>query len=805
MPSRLRRPLVWHFLVAVAVLLPALAGPAGAATPEQVDQAIERAKKYIYSQQKGGNWDHDVKDGNAKKTQAGGYTAIATYALLAAGESPQDPRIKQACEYLYTVDMTGIYALGLRTQVWNLIQQTPQVKAAIKHDATLLYDCAKNNSPKGVYHYTTAQKGYDHSCSQYGVLGAWACAQQGFEMPTDYWAWVDKAWKQQQRHDGGWAYSDSEAAEERGSTPSMTAAGVATLFITQDYLNQGRGADCRGNLSDPAIDKGLAWMSKHEKAIRNGNPYTLYGIERIGVASGLKYFGTMDWYRDGADAFVRRQAKDGNWGDVPNTSFGILFLVRGRAPVVMNKLEYEIDTAGDKATPAHWNQRHRDAARLVKWMSKENERYLNWQIVNLKVPIEDLHDSPILYLAGDQLLNFSKDEMAKLQQFVEQGGMILGNADCNSNVFATSFRKLGTKLFPSYEFRDLPADHPIYTLEQFPRAKWRSKPQVLGLSNGARELMILIPNGDPSKFWQMEVVGGREEFWQLPDDIFLYSIDKQNLRTKGDTYVVKLNSAKATHSIKVARLKYPGNWDPEPAGWRRLAAVMHNTAGTDLDVQTVELGSGKLTPAAFKVAHLTGTTPLKLTDAMRDELRKFVLGGGTVVLDACGGAAEFTPSAEAEVAAFAPAGSVASDARPDAKFPVLPMDHAVYAAGPAKLTDFNYRGFAKRTVGSLKAPRVRGVTFGGRVAIFLSAEDLSVGLVGQPVDGIYGYEPDTASAIMEHILLYVSPAPKPATRPATAKATTTAAKPKEKAKTTEAKKEDRRVEKDKPKPKPEPE
>ena len=30
--------------------------------------------------------------------------------------------------------------------------------------------------------------------------------------------------------------------------------------------------------------------------------YTFYGIERIGVASGRKYFGTIDWYQAGADA-----------------------------------------------------------------------------------------------------------------------------------------------------------------------------------------------------------------------------------------------------------------------------------------------------------------------------------------------------------------------------------------------------------------------------------------------------------------------------------------------------------------------
>ena len=83
-------------------------------------------------------------------------------------------------------------------------------------------------------------------------------------------------------------------------------------------------------------------------------------------------------------------------------------------------------------------------------MGKQIERDLNWQIVNLKVPVEELHDAPILYIAGNQALDFTDDEQAKLRQFVEQGGMILGNADCGSPTPSpNSFRKLGKKLFPS--------------------------------------------------------------------------------------------------------------------------------------------------------------------------------------------------------------------------------------------------------------------------------------------------------------------------------------------------------------------
>ena len=59
--------------------------------------------------------------GEGEKTQipggqriAGGYTSIATYALLEAGESPQDSRIQKAVKFLEDAKIDLIYAIGLR-------------------------------------------------------------------------------------------------------------------------------------------------------------------------------------------------------------------------------------------------------------------------------------------------------------------------------------------------------------------------------------------------------------------------------------------------------------------------------------------------------------------------------------------------------------------------------------------------------------------------------------------------------------------------------------------------------------------
>ena len=60
--------------------------------------------------------------------------------------------------------------------------------------------------------------------------------------------------------------------------------------------------------------------------------------------------------------------------------------------------------------------------------------------------------------------------------FVEQGGLILGHADCARLAFADSFKQARQGLFPAYEFRDLPATHVIYTNQQFKRSKLEHAP-----------------------------------------------------------------------------------------------------------------------------------------------------------------------------------------------------------------------------------------------------------------------------------------------------------------------------------------
>jgi hypothetical protein len=381
-------------------------------------------------------------------------------------------------------------------------------------------------------------------------------------------------------------------------------------------------------------------------------------------------------------------------------------------------------------------------------MSQNIERDLNWQVVNLKVSGDDLRDAPIVYIAGSDALRMPEPAVEHLREYIEAGGIILGNADCGKKEFADSFVKLGQQMFPGYAFRALEADHPILTREQFPASEWKPRPTVLGLSNGVRELMLIAPDLDLGRAWQMRAAKEHAVEYQLGADIFVYAIDKRALRYKGESPVIRPNPRiVASRTLKVARIEVGDNWNPEPGGWRRMAALLHNDFQLNLDVQPVKLEPGSL--AGFHVAHLTGTTRFLLSDVQRKALADFVTtGGGTLIIDAAGGSQPFADSAEAELRAMLPADAPKGLATPLA--PIAPL----YALPSAPIHEFTYRSFARESLGpDVKSPRLDAIDHDGRPVVYFSREDLTEGLVGQAVDGIRGYSPDTATAIMRNILL----------------------------------------------------
>src|SRR5205814_1091335 len=120
-------------------------------------------------------------------------------------------KLKPAIEFLKTADLRGVYSIALRSQVWNHMPMNPENKRLLKRDAELLLAAMMTKGPnKGLWSYANhgpnGVNRFDHSNSQYGVLGLWAAADANLEIPTSTWEMMDKAWRDNQHSSGAWSY-----------------------------------------------------------------------------------------------------------------------------------------------------------------------------------------------------------------------------------------------------------------------------------------------------------------------------------------------------------------------------------------------------------------------------------------------------------------------------------------------------------------------------------------------------------------------------------------------------------------------
>jgi hypothetical protein len=831
-------------LLAVAfslvVVLATTRRTSAAVEPEKVDDAVKRGVAWLYSQQKPtGQWENDLKRNGTghdwvemQGVSYGGYTALCVFALLEAGEKPGDPRLEKAVAFLRTCDMFSTYAVGLRAMAFSKLPQNAENRAVLQKDAErLLGGIIKQGGARGLWDYESGIPGQprpesgtiDLSISQFGVLGLWAAVQAGANVPIDTWKLFDEAWRKQQLPDGAWSYD----GEERNIRATMTAAGVATLLIVQDVLGTPAQIAAKDGV-DLNISRGIGKLSRSFPETAQMGAYAWYGVERVGTAGGLQRIGPYDWYEIGARRLLQTQSEDGGWPDggapgmtrLPETAMSILFLVHGRAPTVIGKLDYS-GLAEGSIRVADWNRRPRDAANLVKFLSHVTEQPLNWRAISSRSSTEAMLESPVMYASGSKIFTLTQTERDRLKGYLDRGGLLLAAAEAASrdgkvanDDFSLSIIDLGAKLYPQYKFRELPPTHPIYKDQQFRGQGWRDRPVAWGLSNGVRELIVLLPVGDFGRAWHSTQPSLEKMKFEVGANVIQYAVARNPGRQKmADPYrprydwdpfafpprfdvdqipvpapaepspeVDPSDPAATTRPaaappplgavppdarfIVVGRLKVGQNWDPEPAAWQRMSVTLANQAKVFLTAVPVELKKESLAPV--KVLHWTGTTAVKLSASEQAILADFVKGGGTLVVDAAGGSTEFADSAQA--ALIDALGSLAKPRAPAPGAPattqptfgiLLPNDDALYEVSGHRITTFSYRTFMRsKLVGRLDAPRLRCLAVDGRRAVYFSREDLTAGICGVNTDGIFGYSPTTAGQIMKNILLLAQPQPR---------------------------------------------
>ena len=699
----------------------------------RVDEAIQKGVDYLWSKQKpAGDWGPfgKVGEGNGHLT---GPTALVVLSLLESGVSPQEPRMAKALDWLAAQKEDRTYSLGIRANVWQTANKYTDYKYAKNLDRDVRQLVL--SSPTGAISYAATGKphtgGFDHSNCQYHLLGVWAGIMgDSEEVNAAYIKRVMGHWMKYQQRDGGWSY---QAAGN--STPTMTAAGLASMFVCFDYLStvSAEFTRCnRGTGQLKSIAKGMERLEEQFPKAASSHGYYMYGIERVALASGYKYFGKTDWYKLGSQKILGAQQGDGGWGAEHGnrevgTAFCLLFLIRGRNAVLFNKLEYEGD----------WSNRPRDLSNLTRWMTVRifDNITVNWQIINLKTPVSEWHDAPFLYISGSIAPKIEGEQLEKIKEFVNQGGTVFSVTECGGQGFKKAITEMTQKLFPDYKLENVPTNHQVYTkATHFDIQGGRTRLQML--SNGSRPLWIHT-DVDLPLFWQTNKVASQRWAFEQMVNLTRYVTDSpKKLRHRGTTHW-PTPAGQTSSAIKVARLEYKGNWNPEPLALTRLGILVANQDKLKVDVVTTPIA--KLGEAGVKVAFLTGTTAWKPDAQELAALKAFAQGGGKLVIDACGGSRDFSQSAITWI----------EDAFGMRSLRPLAASAELYKG----VDKVEYRPKTKAKLASMKFANLQAVLINDKPAVIFSAEDLTTGLLGTQSFTVDGYEGDTAYALVRNILL----------------------------------------------------
>ena len=775
------KPQFLHALVLTllaAVVLGTAVPRASAGTDEDVDRAIEQLKAFLYRAQgklndgRGGDagepgWfgAHD----ESPKTKVGGHngdggpTAIALLALIMSGESSQDPRIAGGLRYMRGLEMTGTYALSLRMHAWSYLPDS--YKGILETDTEFMLAGAHPQRSTWSYVANEVSNRLDHSTSQYGALAMWQSAKRGARLPATFWKNAEDHYIKAQYDDGAWSYNEDPSTKRA----TMTCAGLTVLYVVQQELY--RGADSPNTRLTAALDKGIEWMNRNWSAnasAHGGNGYYMYGVERVGLASGLKFFrnskGDHDWFKQIATVIAKNTGNDGSGGQIVNSSFYLMFLSRGRVPVWATKVQITEDARHEKVRnemkdkkpdeiakalpkPYTWNNRPNDLYFASRLLSDFREQELNFFSIPIDVPADEWINAPLAYIASDEPLDLTQAQKDNLRRFVHLGGTLLFSPDRNNAAFLASAKKLAEELFPEYKVAPLPKEHALYNV-LYDVSRFRFD----GMNNGARDL-VLISNTDLGKPWQSDENFNGNEIWKLTANLFTLVSDRGVL-TNRLVDIHEDKTGKASDAFQLARVQYDGNWEPEPLAWMPVANRLANTTGIDLQVGTVKIED--LVSAKPQMAHLAGVEPVEFSDDQKKALVDYVKGGGTLLVETVGGRGTFSLEVDRQLRDLFGAPSLSLD------------DNHPIITGQGLKAGLNEQRVAFRRLALLNAggrtnPRLQTFLVGDRPGVIFSHEDLSLGSLRARQYGISGYQADSARALLSNLIQYVKQKPAAAT------------------------------------------
>ncbi|MCG6154481.1 DUF4159 domain-containing protein [Rubinisphaera margarita] len=762
-------------------------------TAENVLKAIERGRRYLISQQlPNGSW--QVEGTGPYNT---GTSSLILLSLMEAGLTPDDPAIDRGLQWLRKQDPSLTYEVAL------MIMALTKAKEGAR-DNLLIFNLSQKlergqmKTGKGVGGWGYSEGGAvrggtpDRSNSQYAILGLRDAAYYGIPVDRKVWERVRAYWENGQQADGGWNYREDDGQSSYGS---MTVAGVASLAIADTFLKDtedahpdGRPICCLPPEKNDALERGIRWLSRNFSVQTNPLSsswwlYYMYGLERAGRLSGRRFFGTHDWYREGARALLVRQSKrDGSWrgqggmetNPMLGTPLALLFLSKGLAPVLINKVKLGPRDPDDPEMVIGeiWNRHPKDVRNLVEHISSLPKwpKLLTWQTVDFDKAVannnvQELLQAPILFITTDEdLSQLMQDEHVELlRDFLTNGGFMFLSRGCESAAFEDGLRKLVTRLYPDGTTQLMPlADtHPVYRSEYLLDPK--SVP-LFGVDVGCRTAIIYSPE-DLGCLWDKRMVieppDRRQDIktaiaraLRIGVNVVAYVTGREPPNKLDEQQIVGKDEDRDTLRgiLSIAKLRHTGDWDAAPNAVKKLLLTLEKSFGVVAGSSPYKIPAGNPELYRHTLLYMHGQRNFELSPDEIRNVRKYLENGGVLFADACCGAPKFDASFR----------ELMGRMFPDIPLERIPVEHELFSQEIGHNLDSVTRRVPAddnpnqplKPVERQGPPFLEGIKIDGRYAIIYSKYDISCALEKQTSLSCIGYTTDDAARIATNVVLY---------------------------------------------------
>jgi len=756
-----------------------------------VKKALARGCDFLKrTQEADGSW--SAQGGTLLKFRDG-ITSLAIMAQINSDVLVDSNEVQRGLEYLRrrpiggSDGITGVYETSLIIMALSAAEQYDRDLPRIQLLSTALENAqTRTGEEAGLWNYNlSGGGGGDASNGQYAVLALRDAAYAGATVSRKTWERIHERWTTAQNQDGGWGYNSSQPA----SRGSMTVAGLSTVAITTRMLQDDNnvGADGRPDCCwtpppNLAMENGRLWMARNfsvttNPGYNNWYYYYLYGLERAGRMSSVRFFGNYDWYRRGAQVLVASQLPAGEWlsqdgnerDPVLNTAMALLFLSKGLSRVVVHKLDYNSPN-GETLESGEWNRHPQDVVNLVdlidglpKWPPRLISQVVTLSRLKQETAVLELNQAPVLFISGREAPQLTDEQVGWLRDYIDAGGFIFASGNCDGKGFDIGFRELIKRMFPQGDasLQRLLGDHPVYRSEYLLNAE---QMELWGVDFGCRTSIIYSPD-DIGCLWQkwmkheppnrnanlsQQIIRGT----RIGVNVIAYATGREPPEKLDDVIVRRKNAAAVVQRglLQIGKLRHNGGWDTAPKAIRNLLIALNETVGVAASTQSEAIPITLEEMSRFPLVYMHGRHRFQLQSAQHEALRDYLNRGGVLIADACCGSSNFDRGFR----------DLVKQLYPDKEMIQIPADHEMFTEEVGYEIKQVRR---RRLVPSQKdatleikeeigPPFLEGIEIEGRFAIIYSRYDISCALEHQASLSCDGYVEEDAAKLAINAVLY---------------------------------------------------